>query len=252
MGSGREGSVRRLIALVVVVALGLSLAPSAAPDGYVPSEPSLRPSLGWVCWPRRVLADVDGDGVREPAVVWNRSGPHRRCDEQRPEARWHLTVWLGGGVRAQRPLPCEPGPVFCRPGAADLDGDGRDELIVDACCGAALGERRVYRLVGLELRAAVFAGEPLAGLRPGPLILRMAGDWITQDTFGCRRHPNGVLVIVVSTARRLGGSDRWLIQRARVRGEAGVFRVLGSRRFRTEPRGGFPRGPRTQACAPAT
>jgi hypothetical protein len=240
--------VRRRIASVVVLALALSLAPTAGADEYVPSEPVHRPALGWICWPRRVLGDFDGDGEREPAVVWNRSGPHQVCDEREPESRWHVTLLLGNGVRLQRPLPCDT-PWFCWPAAGDLDLDGRDELLVSTCCGAIIAEWRVYRLLGSELRPAVLAGAGAAGLAPGPLVLRRVSDSATHDGFGCRTHPNGVRVLVVYTGEMLR-PGHWRFERARARGDGGAFGIIGVRRFRVEPERSWPRGPHVDPCFP--
>jgi hypothetical protein len=240
--------VRALIASAVVHTLAVSSTQPAGADEYVPSHPVHRPSLGWICWPDRVLGDFDGDGSLEPAVRWNRSGPHRVCDERGPvDRRWHLTLLLGRGVRVERPLPCE-GPLFCRLWSGDLNLDGRDELLVDACCGASYGETRAYALLGGRLRALVYAGPPVAWLEPGPLVLPVVANSATDVRFGCRTHPNGSRVIVVRAAELLE-DGRWRIERARLRAEDGPVRLLGVRTDRVAPRGERLPDLRAEPCA---
>lgn len=178
---------------------------------------------------------------------WNRSGPNEVCDEREPVDRWHVTLLFGHGLRVQRPLPCE-GPMFCRLSVGDLDVDGRDELLVDACCGAAYGETRAYALLDGRLRALVYQGPPLAGLRRGPLVLPTAANSATDVRFGCRIHPDGSRVIVVRAAE-LREDGRWWIERARLRVEGGLVRLLGSRIDRVDGPRARPPALRAELCA---
>ena len=240
--------MRRGIAAVVLLAVAAWLAPAGA-DEYVPGDPAFRPSLGWICWPEGVLGDFDGDGGLEPAVRWNRSGPHEVCDEREPVDRWHVTLLLGYGLRVQRPLPCQ-GPLFCRLSVGDLDVDGRDELLVDACCGAAYGETRAYALLDGRLRALVYRGPPVARLRPGPLVLPTAANSATDVRFGCRTHPDGSRVVVVRAAElRVRDDGGWWIERARLRVEDGLVRLLSFRIDRVDRPGARPHDLRAELCA---
>jgi hypothetical protein len=240
--------VRRRVAFVVVLVFASSLVRGAVADEYVPSKPTFRPALGWVCWPRRTVGDFAGDGHLEPAVVFDRSGPHRSCDELHPELRWHVAVLLGRGSRILRPLPCET-PAFCRPAAGDLDGDGRAELAIETCCGAIVSEWHVYRLEGSRLPTPTVLPGTAAALDPGPLVLSYVSDAATHDGFGCRTHPDGSRILLVWTGR-LGRPGHWRFERTRLRSRDGTFRAIGVRRRRMEPRVGnrLPRGPRVEPC----
>ncbi len=240
--------MRRAAVLVVAVALVASSVPGAVADEYVPTKAVHRTSLGWACWPRRTAGDFNGDGRLDHAVVWDRARPRGRCDEFHPDARWRVALLLGSGLRVERSLSCKQGPGFCNPAAGDLDGDGRAELFVDACCGAIIAEWHVYQLVGAHLVRPTLLAPVAAGLRAGPLVLPEVSDSGTHDGFGCRAHPDGTRVLTVWTGR-LGRPGHWRFERARLRSAGGVFRVIGIRRFRRRLEGGrWPRGPRTAAC----
>jgi len=239
--------VRRGVVFLVLVSLALSSAPVARADVYVPAKATYRPSLGWVCWPRRAMGDFDGNGRPDVVVMWDRVRPHGLCDEYQSKNRWHVALLLGGGGRVQRPLPCE-GYVFCSPAAGDLEGDGRDELIVDTCCGAIIAEYHVYRLGGSRLAPPRVLPPSAARVRAGPLVLSIVSDSGTHDGFGCRTHPGGVRVLVAYAGKR-GRRGHWRFARARLRSQGGAFRVIGVRRFRrTLPLGAWPRGPRLDSC----
>jgi hypothetical protein len=232
---------------LVVLASVVSLAPLAVADEYRPSDPIFRPALGWVCYVRHTVGDLDGDGQPDRVVVFDRSGPHQVCDEMNPAARWHVDVVLGRGGRLRRPLPCDKGPVFCRPVTGDLEGDGRDEVAVETCCGAIVSERQVYRLSGHRLVSLRFVGPGVGRLRAGSLVLTIVSDSGTHDGFGCRAHPDGATTLIAWTGE-LVRPGLWRLERARLRGSDGVFWAIGVRRFRMEPRGLQPRGPRADAC----
>jgi hypothetical protein len=233
--------------IVVVFSLALTSMPSAWADEYKPTRAVFRPSLGWVCWPRRATGDFDGNGRPDHAVVWDRVGPHGRCDEFHPTSRWHVALLLGNGERVQRPLPCDQGPGFCNPAAGDLDNDGRDELFVEDCCGAIIVTYRVYRLVGTRLVRPQVVPPVAGGIRPGPLAVSFIGDSGTHDGFGCRTHPSGVRILVAWTGR-LGRPGHWKFERGRFRLEGGLVRLLGVRRFRMWPHGRWPRGLHVSSC----
>lgn len=240
--------MRRAAVFVVALALVAPSAVMAGADTYVPAKAVHRTSLGWACWLRRTAGDFDGDGRADHAVVWDRARPQGRCDENRAPSRWHVALLLGAGRRVQRSLPCDQGPSFCNPAAGDLDGDGRDELFVETCCGAIIAEWHVYRLEGSLLTSPQLVPPVAAGLHAGPLTLEIVSDSGTHDGFGCRTHPNGTRVLAVWTGR-LGRPGHWRFERARLRSVGGVFRVIGVRRYRRHlDEGAWPKGPRVDAC----
>jgi len=230
----------------IVFGLVASFLRDASADPNVPSKPVFRPSLGWVCWVRRTAGDFDGDGRRDHAVVWDRSGPNQVCDYLDPQARWHVALLLGDR-RVQRALSCNEGPVFCGPEAGDLNGDGVDELLVYMCCGAIIAEWHVYQMIESRLVPFRLAPPLAAGLQPGPLLLSYISDSGMDDGFGCRTHPDGKRVLLVWTGR-LMRAGRWLFERGRFRESAGVFRTIGVRTFHLQPHGRWPLGLHTESC----
>lgn len=87
----------------------------------------------------------------------------------------------------------------------------------------------------------------MAWLHPGPLVLPTAADSATDVRFGCRTHPDGSRVGVVRAAE-LPKGGRWRIERARLRVEGGLVRLLGIRVDLVELRGGRPHGSRAEVC----
>jgi hypothetical protein len=172
--------------------------------------------------------DFDGDGRRDSLYVY-REVRGRNCDTFRAPPR--VSILLGNGravlrraiagpIDAKSLSPCEP----CAAGRAlDLDGDGRDELVIGLGHGASDQWVGLFRLTPRGLRRVGLRG------RPGFFTLTTAGSLAHDGAVGCRRLRSGGIEL-----RQISGS---LESRARVayavdryRYDGHSLRLVGSSR----------------------
>lgn len=84
---------------------------------------------------------------------------------------WHLRIDLGDGGTADELLATAPADAARVLGAADLDGDGTDELWVQVGTGAAVTIVGLYDVDGCDLEPVVADGVPAAFAIGGTVLL---------------------------------------------------------------------------------
>lgn len=210
-------------------------------DAYLPPRARFRAPIGWNCatWTERAQTDLDGDGDTDRALYYDRAEPRQKCDEFDLPERWRVTLFLGGGARVDRRVPCNTSAGICQMSVADFDRRGHLEILVTTDGGAAFHETRAYRLIRGELRRIRVRppADPRVRVPSGPLALVVAVDSGTRSGFGCRTHDSGSRVLVVYDGRpRHLGRGKWGFRQTRFRYDGVAFHVLGSHGYVSGPR----------------
>jgi Tol biopolymer transport system component len=185
--------------------------PSWQPIPGAPVSPSPTVSVTR-CVQARTSGDFDGDGTVDEAEFVDIAAGEVSCDRRRDVfsnlVRQEVDVRFQSGQTLDQPLTdCEPcltgGLVFT---AADLDGDGRDELAIDVGPGAATDYVEFYRVDPSGIRPLTVAepGDP-PQVEPGPAVLGGgfdSGQWSPTE---CRAAPDGTRQLISVHAENLTG-----------------------------------------------
>ena len=140
-----------------------------------PAGPSLPMTAGCET---SVAGDFDGDGEADRASVY------AEVDDDLVPQSWRLRVAMDSGERIDRAL--RRGSRFSYPrvvGAADVQGDGLDELFVK------VGDQLYHSGATRVLNVFVFEGDDMVTVTRGgaPLVLRVGGIWRFAEGAECRR-----------------------------------------------------------------
>jgi hypothetical protein len=168
--------------------------------------------LGPRCMQATTSGDFDGDGTVDEAklvaVVPADASCGRNRDVWAQMESQRIDVAFGSGQTLHQVLadcqPCLTGSeVFA---AADLDGDGRDELAIDVGPGAATDYVEFYRLDPGGIRPLIVSapGDP-PYLEPGPAIFGGGFDSGQWSSIECRVTPAGTHELVSVHAQNLTG-----------------------------------------------
>lgn len=164
------------------------------------------------CIQAETSGDFDGDGNVDKAQFIQIVSGEILCDRG-GEVVAHLqsqevVVHFGTAETLEQSFgDCQGGECAFVFSAADLDGDGRDELAVDVGPGAAFDLVEDYRVdpVGIRPLVIVEPGDP-PYVEPGPAILGGGFDSGLQSPVACRVNDDGTRELVSVHAANVGDS----------------------------------------------
>jgi hypothetical protein len=168
----------------------------------------------------RIHADLDGDGRPDEIVLWGTRTP----DKQFFEAVWMAEIGLSSGTRYRSIVeaPFKPSFPLTLVAAADVDGDGRDEVFVGLDHGASTATWLLLIWNGQDLVPA---------WRGGTLALFHVSGTVTHGSgFECRRERDGDSILTVLAIGNPTSVDRiftWTEEDLTLRGK--VLTLLASR-----------------------
>jgi WD40-like Beta Propeller Repeat len=205
-------------------------------------QPPTPPSLSPHCDASDVTGDFEGDDALDLAVVAKTECLTEPTDYYNTEYALHVQ-WFApeGGHPAEGIVPLPDCRKVCRAlAAADLNGDGVDEFILQVDAGASTDFIQVY-----ELPASEAFGRPAIVAPPGsprwppnePAEFALYGSVTHYDAFGCDLINNQV---IVQSAALDSDHMRWSVHESILRFDPtqevpfGQFTVVSERDF-TEP-----------------
>jgi Tol biopolymer transport system component len=182
-----------------------------------------------ICNVRSLAGDYDGNGTTDTAYVVTKTSDVGGC----PQADQATNV-LGVDLTGDRAIDATAGPIGCeldcRPFMAiDLNGDGRDELLVQELGGAILG-LVPYIVTGSDGPGTGRAG--IAEIAGSPLYLYLGGDEGFAARLSCRASADGR--VLVATTAELDSIERptaWTIRTTTFRLTDQGLEVVGSETF---------------------
>src|SRR6266511_3259076 len=190
--------------------------PYTAAGGWPPAtEPAGSPNGAVVisrCSQATTSGEFDGDGATDDAefveVVSGRVSCDRDGEVFEHLSSQELDIRFGSEQTFEQPFTdCQGGLCAYVFAAADLDGDGRDELVIDVSSSGATGLLEFYRVDTDGLRPLVIA-EPADPpyVEPGPAILGGGFDSVLQSPVVCKVNDDGTRQLVSIHAENVGDS----------------------------------------------
>jgi Tol biopolymer transport system component len=175
------------------------------------AEASASPVSVTRCTQATTSGDYDGDGTTDDAefveVVTGGVSCDRDGEVFENLSSQELRVGFGSGQTLEQPFAdCQGGLCAYVFNASDLDGDGRDELVIDVSSGASFGLVEFYRVDPDGIRPLVIAdpADP-PYVQPGPAILGGGFDSGLQSPVVCRVKDDGTRELVSIHAENVGG-----------------------------------------------
>jgi len=164
------------------------------------------------CTQATTTGEFDGDGTMDDAEFIEVVSGTVSCERGGVVfallTSQELVIRFGSGQTLEQPFTdCQGGLCAYVFEAADLDGDGRDELAVDVSSGGATGLVEFYRVNQDGIRPLVIAepGDP-PNVEPGPAILGGGFDSGLQSPIVCRVNDDGTREFVSIHAENVGDS----------------------------------------------
>jgi len=164
------------------------------------------------CTQATTAGDFDGDGTTDNADFIEVVSGSVSCDRGGKVfenlSSQELVIRFGSGQLLQQPFAdCQGGLCAYVFAAADLDGDGRDELAVDVTSAAALGLVEFYRVDPDGIQPLIIAepGDP-PYVEPGPAILGGGFDSVLRSPIVCRVNDDGTREFLSIHAENIGDS----------------------------------------------
>lgn len=164
------------------------------------------------CTQATTSGDFDGDGTTDEAefveVVSGSVSCGRGGEVFENLSSQQLNVRFGSEQTLEQPFTdCQGGLCAYVFAAADLDGDGRDELAVDVSSGGSTGLVEFYRVDPDRIRPLVIAepGDP-PYVEPGLAILGGGFDSVLQSPIVCEVSDDGTRELVSIHAENIGDS----------------------------------------------
>lgn len=162
------------------------------------------------CVQAKTSGDFDSDGTTDNAefveVVSGNVSCDRGGDVLEHLSSKELVIRFGSGQRLEQPFSdCQGGLCAYVFAAADLDGDGRDELAIDVGPGAAVDFVGFYRVDPNRIRLLVIPepGDP-PYVDPGPAVLGGGFDSGLQSPIACKVNADGTRELVSIHAENVG------------------------------------------------
>jgi Tol biopolymer transport system component len=168
----------------------------------------------WVsrCTQATTAGDFDGDGIADDAefveIVSGVVSCARGGEVFAKLSSQELVIRFGSGQTLREPFAdCRGGLCAYVFEPTDLDGEGRDELVIDVSSGGATGLEEFYRVDVDGVRPLVIAetGDP-PYVEPGPAILGGGFDSATQSPLVCRVSDDGTRQLISIHAENIGDS----------------------------------------------
>ncbi len=164
------------------------------------------------CVQGKTSGDFDGDGTVDNAefveIVSGSVSCDRGGDVFENLSSQEFVIGFGSGQTLEQPFTdCQGGLCAYVFAAADLDGDGRDELAIDVTSAACVALVEFYRVDPGGIRPLVIAqpGDP-PYVEPGPAILGGGFDSILQSPIACTVDAEGTRELVSIHAENVGDS----------------------------------------------
>lgn len=183
--------------------------PTNPPGAIEKPEPTVSVTR---CIQATTSGDFDGDGTTDDAEFFEIVSGSVSCDRGGEVfgnlSSQEVVIQFGSDQTLEQPFTdCQGGLCAYVFEAADLDGDGRDELAVDVSSGGALGLVEFYRVDPDGIRPLVIAdpGDP-PYVDPGPAILGGGFDSGLQSPIVCRVTDDGARELVSIHAQNVGDS----------------------------------------------
>lgn len=209
--------------------------PPSAPNS--PSSLTPRQALGPACLIHEVHGDFDGDGLEDGAFTWM-AEPAEGCPSDPPFGPFLLTVFrAGNGERLELQMTDRCDGQNCGYlTKADLNGDGKSELVAVAWTGAADDYYRVFGLVDGRLIALPVARPGTKGYPAGaPIELDVGGTALIQSYVTCETSDawGGPILLAHGFSAHVDqqGRERWTHTETAFRFDGRAFVVL----YRDQP-----------------
>jgi hypothetical protein len=197
-----------------------------------PSGGDFRAALGPACSVHEVHGDFDGDGLEDAAFTWMPE-PSGGCPSDASSGPFLLTVFrAGGGPRLQLQMTDRCDGQNCGYlTKADLNGDGKSELVAITWTGAADDFYHVFGVVEEQLVALLVAAPGAEGyVAGGPIELDVGGSALLRSFVTCERSEEwgGIVLLAHGFAGETGaqGRVRWSHSETAFRFNGRAFAVL--------------------------
>jgi TolB protein len=164
------------------------------------------------CIQATTSGDFDGDGTTDSAEFVEVASGSVSCDREGEVfallRSQEIVIRFGSGQTLEQSFgDCQGGLCAYVFEPTDLDGDGRDEFVIDVSSGGATGLEEFYRVDPDGIRPLVIAepGDP-PYVEPGAAILGGGFDSVMQSPLVCRVNDDGTRELISIHAENVGNS----------------------------------------------
>jgi TolB protein len=164
------------------------------------------------CIQATTSGDFDGDGTTDSAEFVEVASGSVSCDREGEVfallISQEIVIRFGSGQTLEQSFgDCQGGLCAYVFEPTDLDGDGRDEFVIDVSSGGATGLEEFYRVDPDGIRPLVIAepGDP-PYVEPGAAILGGGFDSVMQSPLVCRVNDDGTRELISIHAENVGDS----------------------------------------------